>query len=201
MTVSDQILELYKEGKISEATAFKLAVFKSELIEKVAAAPKPLNFGAGMRAALPGAVTGLMIGGALAAGQGLANLTSKGVKKVTIKYENQAKFEAMLRAHPDLMSSDPEAVKSLFQTLVRFAPSFAADPAAAGAYIKRVIKFDPEGGSDYNTIATLVKLEKDHKDVKKSDKGDQLMLGMGSKVLKSTIEGVDQKALGTAFNI
>lgn len=200
MTVSEQILEMYKEGKISEATAFKLAVFKQDLIEKVAGAEQTINWGRGIKKVLPQIATGFLVGGSLMAGQQFANATSSGIQNIKIKRENQGKFEAMLREHPDLMSSDPEAVKSLFKTLVRFAPSFASDPAAAGSYIKRVLKFDPEGGSDYNTIATLVKLEKDHASIIKK-KDDNFMADIGSKIVGTTIKGLKEEELAKAFNV
>jgi len=75
-------------------------------------------------------------------------------------------FNEMFVLYPSLVNEDRIKLTNIFSTLAKFAPSLASDPHAAGAYIKRIMAYDPDQGADYNVIQNLVKLEKDHQQTK-----------------------------------
>ena len=156
MSVRDKINSLYKEGKISGEQALKAAFFIDDF-EKQASVPPRLGYRL---------LEALAVGGAIGAGGGVLN---KIVEKADDHKQESLKingYRAMLDSHPNLRMEDQETVQNTFNTLAKFAPSLAADPYAAGGYVKRILQFDPETGSDYNVIKTLVDLEKNHQQAK-----------------------------------
>lgn len=159
MSVKTKIHEMFEAGEITEAQAFKAAVFIEDL-EKNASA-----FGAfGAAAKGLGKVIGYGLGFAAtgyAADKGISYIESRGDSA-----RSESMFNDVIRYNPELMRKDPDKVKDIFRTLARFAPSLAADPHAASSYIKRIMDFDPEQGADYGVIRTLVQLEKDYQDTR-----------------------------------
>jgi hypothetical protein len=57
-----------------------------------------------------------------------------------------------------IRAADPEDVSSLYQTMVRFAPTLSKDSNAVRSFLRTGVSF-PEGGVDANTIGMLAKAE------------------------------------------
>jgi len=90
----------------------------------------------------------------------------------------------MIEAHPQLKKEKPEIVARYWQSLYHFAPYMAADPLAAGAFIRQSLARGlPEefGGPPPDTYVTL-------SDIQRKSQGD---------VQTSDIPGAAAKEVGT----
>lgn len=158
MKTFEKIAEMYEAGELSDNQVTKLVAFYEGLVKQANAA----------RGASIGAR--LFEGALLATGIGASNvLLNKAVSKYDENKQVGAResgFQQMLNMNPSLRQENIEQVYNIYNTLARFAPSLAMDPYAASGYVKRVLQFDPESGTDYNVIRTLVQLEKDHQDAR-----------------------------------
>jgi len=178
MTHSQKIIELYKNGKVSDATMVKMAAFKNEIetifnsntLEKTAVLfpggyvkgskqlikqlPDWAKIVLGMGIAAPATALGdFMIGKSIDRGY-------KAFKNVDFT----KKFEEMLNLRPELKSEDQIILKRYWDSLIKFAPVIAEDPLAAGAYLKQAIEYEAVGGPPYSVIDSLVKLQKTYKE-------------------------------------
>jgi len=73
---------------------------------------------------------------------------------------DEEEFKKILEIRPELKNMDQLLIKKYFDSLRYFAPAIAADPLAAGAYIKQAIQYEEVGGPPYSTIESLVKTQK-----------------------------------------
>lgn len=150
------IKKLYEDGKISKIQFVKAMDFK-ESLTKTAAFPTRGAYRI---------LEALAVGGAIGATSNLVNAAVERAEHTKSMEMIGHSYNMMLNSHPQLRMEDQEAVKNIYRTLYKFAPSLASDPFAAGSYVKRVLQFDPESGADYNVIQTLVDLEKKHNESK-----------------------------------
>lgn len=151
MSNVQKILNLYRKGKISKSTIIKAAAFKKEingLLEKTAVNPAQVL------------LYSALAGPAFAASNYFAG---KGMSLIEDKLKEDAReneYERILEMRPELKDLDQLLVKKYFDSLKYFAPAIAADPLAAGAYIKQAIQYEEVGGPPYSTIESLVKTQK-----------------------------------------
>lgn len=89
-----------------------------------------------------------------------------------LKQRNIAKakdpaFQKVLEVHPELKDYPFDKVMLYWDHLYKFTPSLAADPLAAGAYIRQSLEqFDTIGGPPHDTVKNLVSIEGEMEDVK-----------------------------------
>jgi hypothetical protein len=149
--------DLYKEGKLSEATLIKMAAFKDELVKTSFMSSGVKNFltylGAGM---------GLTTGAAVMAG-GIHAITNA-IEEHKTEGEKEPAFKSMLRQHPDLKEQENLAWM-YFESLYHFSPIIATDPLTAGAYIRSAIRMhDTSGGPLPDVVQRLVDVQQKHRD-------------------------------------
>lgn len=153
MSNVQKILNLYKDGKISESSMVKTAAFKVELEKLFKEGLEKTSAGMGLGS--------ILLLSALAAPAFAASnyMVGKGVDMAQsygrIQREDQS-FKTMLEYRPELASQDQLLVKKYFDSLLHFAPAIAQDPLAAGAYVKQAIEYEAVGGPPYSTIQSLV---------------------------------------------
>ena len=155
MSNVEKILNLYKEGKITDSTMLKTAAFKAELESLVRG---------DMEKAASGPAQALMFGALAAPAFAASNyLMAKSVDYATrdqVQVAQNHDFKNMLDHRPELKGEDQLLVKKYWDSLIHFAPAIAQDPLAAGAYIKQAIQYEEVGGPPYSTIKDLVSTQK-----------------------------------------
>lgn len=85
------------------------------------------------------------------------------LEKRMLKKQSRAYFEKMLEAYPRLSEEDPVEIAKYWESLMHFAPTMAADPLAAGAYITqslRRVSNTELGGPPPDTFATLTDIQR-----------------------------------------
>ncbi len=155
MSNVEKILNLYKDGKVSDATMLKTAAFKAELESLVKG---------DMEKTAVGPAQALMFGALAAPAFAASNyLMARGVDYATkenVQVAQNSDYKRMLEYRPELKGEDQLLVKKYWDSLVHFAPAIAQDPLAAGAYVKQAIQYEEVGGPPYSTIESLVKTQK-----------------------------------------
>jgi hypothetical protein len=154
-----QFIEMYKQGKITEATIIKMAAFKDELLKQAFGPPPP-----GIKEFLKYLALGLGVG----TGTGML---AAGAHALVNKYEaNKAEaskepyFKEMLKIHPDLKTKENQAWQ-YYETLWHFSPVVATNPFTAGAYVKQaILMHDAAGGPLPDMIQRLVDIQQKHVD-------------------------------------
>lgn len=164
---SKEILRLYREGKVSDATLIKMAAFKEELEKKA------LNTPIKAPKSLSGIAAILLTGAALGVG---GFLGKSGVDAIVNKLDEKNRdplFREMLRIHPELKLEDRKKVRNYFDTVWHFAPHMAKNPFAVGAYIRQAVLLDAStGGPPITQTKELADIQKAH--IQARDKGDTL---------------------------
>lgn len=168
MSNVQRILNLYKEGKISDSTLIKAAAFKKE-VEKMLedeGFEKGASFGTflGKHPKTKLFLAALGTGSAFSLGAAGAAKAADAIEDIAEKPQKEKHFQDILAMRPELKKEDPLLVRKYFESLWKFAPAIASDPLAGGAYISQVIKFEGAGGPPYSTIEALVKTQKTYKD-------------------------------------
>lgn len=82
---------------------------------------------------------GAISSGLVATARGLAHGAGAAYDAVKDRIDKPAQFNAMLAAHPSLQEEDPARVSTVFSSIRHFAPSLAADPLAAGSFVRNVL--------------------------------------------------------------
>jgi len=104
------------------------------------------------------AYSAITLGGGLFLESLLDQLTDLKVKRKSPMY-----YQQMLAAHPELKKQKPAVIAKLWASLYHFAPSMAADPLAAGAFIRQTLVqgyMESVGGPPTETLSTLTGIEK-----------------------------------------
>ena len=112
------------------------------------------------------------------------------------KYKSREYYTRMLEAHPQLQKEDPIEVAKYWESLNHFAPSMAADPLAAGAYITQSIRRlsgEQLGGPPPDTFDTLTSIQKQYSEysTKKPKSGIGVMASGAA--LNSLVGGIMPK--------
>lgn len=157
MSHVQQIVDLYKEGKISETTIIKMAAFKAE-VEKLFSEKDELKKTASIPIKILAASA--LAPPVFAASNYLAGRAVEYAQSGAKEIEMHTNFKNMLDYRPELKSEDQLLVKKYFDSLVHFAPAIAQDPLAAGAYVKQAMQYEDVGGPPYSTIESLVNTQK-----------------------------------------
>ena len=143
--------KFFKEGQLSAAD---LAAIGNEVRNAVNQAPTGRSFSRFRRGILYGA-------GVAAAFAGVTTFVAAMVdwfKANRLQAKSKDYFVKMIEAHPQLKKEKPEIVARYWQSLYHFAPYMAADPLAAGAFIRQSLARGlPEefGGPPPDTYVTL----------------------------------------------
>jgi hypothetical protein len=83
-------------------------------------------------------MTGAGVLGALSL-RGIDTLINK-VKEHTVgEHRKEEAFNNMLNAHPDLSERDPGKLRTHFDSLYHFSPTYATDPLMAGEYVRQTM--------------------------------------------------------------
>ena len=112
--------------------------------------------------ALKGSALIAGVGGALGVGKHYYD-------KYNAKKDRDKYFAKMLRYNSDLRSK-PASVQPYFKSLMHFAPNVAADPLAAGSYVRRAHEFRSIG-MPLQDVATLARIENDHSQARRGGGG------------------------------
>jgi len=126
--------------------------------------------------------------GYVAGALGLELVAEGGVEWWKGRQHEKAKdpiFQKVIKLHPDLKEYPFDKVMMYWDHLYKFAPSLAADPLAAGAYLKQSLdSFDSIGGPPHDTVKNLVQIEGSIEDTKRSRKP-----GLGTLETVSNLKG------------
>ena len=101
----------------------------------------------------------LALSGLIGAGTAAASSIGDTVERAQVKSTG---FKRMLKANPDLREQEDE-IKPYFKALVHFSPHVAAEPLAAGAFVRRMKEFSGVG-LPITDVSTLSGIEKSRKD-------------------------------------
>ncbi|MCA9381723.1 hypothetical protein KC678_05635 [Candidatus Dojkabacteria bacterium] len=140
---------------------------------------------------------GVMVG----AGIGISTLLVEQLAKIISEqhhiYKSKEYYEKMLQEHPQLKQFPPEDIAKYFKSLNHFAPSLAADPLAAGAFLTQSLKKlsgEELGGPPPDTFNTLTDIQKKISDSRgsKSNVANKIY----ETVTSSTIKGLMGNGFG-----
>jgi hypothetical protein len=196
-----KILNLYRKGKISEATIIKMASFKEELISFLNEEPLEKNaFGSkidttqkGLKLVYPTVKKSLLgntakrilataaIYPTLALSTYMIGKGMQSASDAAQEFELKNAFKKMMEYHPQLNTEDPLLVKKYWDSLAKFAPAIASEPLAAGAFIKQALQYEEGiGGPPFPQIEALIKAQKTYKEthpLNKENLGEQVLTG------------------------
>ena len=159
MTNVQRIIDLYKEGKISESTIVKMAAFKDELTKHA------------MNESIANFLKWLAMGMTFTAGAGVVaggiHAATNAIEKAKVESEKKPNFNKMLAMHPDLRENQNQAWQ-YYESLYHFSPVIATDPLTAGAYVRQAIRMhDTAGGPLTDVVQRLVDIQQKHRDSEK----------------------------------
>lgn len=182
--------KFFKEGQISPQEIRDIA---DRVAQNMRQQGRAWGRGTG-QAARTGFGRGLLYGaGVAAAFAGVTTFVAAMIdwfKANRLQAKSKEYFAKMIEAHPQLKKEKPEIVARYWQSLYHFAPYMAADPLAAGAFIRQSLARGlPEefGGPPPDTYVTLSDIQQKQKDKDSSDLPESATKELGSQAVREVM--------------